>query len=80
MPRRSCTTPAWCFVTSGGMYLQQLRADDPEYRAEDYRPTRAYARSKRAQVELLPDLQERWGDFGISVSAMHPGWSDARFE
>lgn len=64
------------FVTSGGMYLQQLRADDPEYRAEDYRPTRAYARSKRAQVELLPDLQERWGDFGISVSAMHPGWSD----
>ncbi|MFN8099044.1 MAG: SDR family NAD(P)-dependent oxidoreductase [Dermatophilaceae bacterium] len=64
------------FVSSGGMYLQGLRADDPAYTTEDYRPTRAYARSKRAQVELLPHLQKRWGDFGISVSAMHPGWSD----
>ncbi len=64
------------FVTSGGMYLQELPADDPEDTGEDYRPARAYARSKRAQVELLPHLQERWGDEGISVSAMHPGWSD----
>lgn len=64
------------FVTSGGMYLQPLRADDPEYLAEDYHPTRAYARSKRAQVELLPHLQLRWGGHGIAVSAMHPGWAD----
>lgn len=63
------------FVTSGGMYAQKLRADDPEFRAGDYAPTTAYARSKRAQVELLPLLAERWQPSGVEVSAMHPGWA-----
>ena len=49
-------------VTSGGMYAQKLRADDPEYLTGDYSPTTAYARSKRAQVELLSLMGERWGD------------------
>lgn len=62
-------------VTSGGMYAQKLRADDPEYRLGDYSPTTAYARSKRAQVELLPLLTARWGD-GVLVYATHPGWAD----
>ncbi|GCD91516.1 putative short-chain dehydrogenase/reductase [Nocardioides sp. LS1] len=61
-------------VTSGGMYGQRLRADDPEYLTGDYSPTTAYARSKRAQVELLPVLQDRWE--GIDVHATHPGWAD----
>ena len=60
-------------VTSGGMYSQRLRADDPEYLTGDYSPTTAYARSKRAQVELLPALAARWDD--VDVSAMHPGWA-----
>lgn len=47
------------FVTSGGMYGQELPADDPEYVVGDYSPTTAYARSKRAQIELLPVLQQR---------------------
>lgn len=63
------------FVTSGGMYLQRLRADDPEYLAEKYAGATAYARSKRAQVELLELLQERWQGHGIRVSATHPGWA-----
>ena len=63
-------------VTSGGMYGQRLRADDPEYLQGDYSPTTAYARSKRAQVELLPVLDQRWGGSGISVHATHPGWAD----
>ncbi len=63
-------------VTSGGMYGQRLRDDDPEFRAGDYSPTTAYARSKRAQVELLPVLEERWRGDGISVHATHPGWAD----
>jgi len=62
-------------VTSGGMYAQKLRADDPEYLTGDYSPTTAYARSKRAQVELLPLMDERWGD-GVLVWATHPGWAD----
>jgi NAD(P)-dependent dehydrogenase (short-subunit alcohol dehydrogenase family) len=63
-------------VTSGGMYGQRLRADDPEYTHGEYSPTTAYARSKRAQVELLPVLSERWADDGIGVHATHPGWAD----
>ena len=66
-------------VTSGGMYAQKLRADDPDYLTGDYSPTTAYARSKRAQVELLPLLGERWGaDTGndVLVYATHPGWAD----
>ncbi|MGZ4454975.1 MAG: SDR family NAD(P)-dependent oxidoreductase [Nocardioides sp.] len=63
-------------VTSGGMYGQRLRADDPEYLQGDYSPTTAYARSKRAQVELLPVLDARWGGRGVSVHATHPGWAD----
>lgn len=63
-------------VTSGGMYTQRLREDDPEYVEGDYSPTTAYARSKRAQVELLPVLQQRWAPRGIEVHATHPGWAD----
>lgn len=63
-------------VTSGGMYAQRLRADDPEYLMGEYSPTTAYARSKRAQIELLPTLARRWGSHGVAVHAMHPGWAD----
>ena len=63
-------------VTSGGMYSQRLRADDPEFTQGEYSPTTAYARSKRAQVELLPELAERWSGDGIGVHATHPGWAD----
>lgn len=63
-------------VTSGGMYAQALRADDPSYRDGPYSPTTAYARSKRAQVELLGALDERWAADGVAVHAVHPGWAD----
>ena len=58
------------------MYGQRLRADDPEFTQGEYSPTAAYARSKRAQVELLPVLAERWSGDGIGVHATHPGWAD----
>ncbi len=64
------------FVTSGGMYGQRLRADDPAYLRGEYSPTTAYARSKRAQVELLPVLAQRWAGDGVVVAATHPGWAD----
>lgn len=63
-------------VSSGGMYAQRLRADDPEYRQGEYSPAAAYARSKRMQVEMLPLLADRWSLDGISVAVMHPGWAD----
>jgi NAD(P)-dependent dehydrogenase (short-subunit alcohol dehydrogenase family) len=63
-------------VSSGGMYGQALRADDPGYLTGDYAPTTAYARSKRMQVEMGPLLGERWTGDGITVATMHPGWAD----
>lgn len=63
-------------VSSGGLYGQTLRADDPGYHRGDYSPTTAYARSKRMQVEMLPLLADRWSLDGICTAAMHPGWAD----
>lgn len=63
-------------VSSGGMYAQPLRADDPAYLSGTYSPTTAYARSKRMQVELAPLLAERWAADGLTVAVMHPGWAD----
>ena len=63
-------------VSSGGMYGQALRADDPGYLTGDYSPTTAYARSKRMQVEMGPLLGERWAGDDITVATMHPGWAD----
>lgn len=64
------------FVASGGMYTQRLVLEDPEYVLSDYSPTVAYARSKRMQVELVPVLNARWRNHGVSVHGMHPGWAD----
>lgn len=63
-------------VSSGGMYGQPLRADDPGYTTGDYSPTTAYARSKRWQVEVAPLLGERWAADQVTVATMHPGWAD----
>lgn len=41
---------------------------------QEYSGTKAYARSKRTQVELLGHLQQRWGEHGVAVYATHPGW------
>jgi NAD(P)-dependent dehydrogenase (short-subunit alcohol dehydrogenase family) len=63
-------------VSSGGMYSQQLHADDPGCTTGDYSPTTAYARSKRWQVEMAPPLADRWVADRITVATMHPGWAD----
>ncbi len=63
-------------VTSGGMYAQSLPVDDPEYLDGEYKPATAYARSKRIQVSILPNLVQRWRPRDVSANAMHPGWAD----
>lgn len=63
-------------VSSGGMYAQELRADDPDYLRGTYSPTAAYARSKRMQVELAPLLADRWSLDRMTLATMHPGWAD----
>jgi dehydrogenase/reductase SDR family member 12 len=63
------------FVTSGGMYTQPLRVDDPEYTRGDYSGTLAYARTKRMQVHLAEEWARHLVGEGISVHSTHPGWA-----
>lgn len=67
--------PRVIWVSSGGMYTERLvvrRVDSPR----TYRPAVAYARVKRAQVELVKELHHRLGHrTGIAFHAMHPGWA-----
>lgn len=63
------------FVSSGGMYAQRLRIDDPEFLEGDYDGTAAYARTKRMQVVLAELWAQRLAEAGIAVHAMHPGWA-----
>lgn len=65
------------WVSSGGMYSQRLRLDDPNWkRRRTYDGVTAYAETKRAQVVLAELWAERLRHPPISVNAMHPGWAD----
>lgn len=60
-------------ISSGGMYGQRL--DDDLQNERDYKPAKAYARTKRAEVVLTEMWADRLADKGIVVHAMHPGWA-----
>lgn len=68
--------PRVVFVSSGGMYTQRLRIDDPEFHEEPFDGTTAYARTKRMQVVLAELWARRLSEQGVSVHSMHPGWAD----
>lgn len=71
---RSSTHPARIvFVSSGGMYTEQLDVDRLQS-PDDYEPAQAYARAKRAQVVLARTIDARMqGD--VVAHSMHPGWA-----
>jgi dehydrogenase/reductase SDR family member 12 len=75
LPTLAASRPARVVtVTSGGMYTQKLdvaRLESPD----DYRPTVAYARAKRAQVALTAQWQRRLGGTGVDAHVVHPGWA-----
>lgn len=62
-------------MASGGMYSQPLKMDRLNMTAADYKGAVAYARAKRAQVELAAYLGPRWAP-DVLVHAVHPGWVD----
>ena len=64
------------WVSSGGMYSEPLAVDRLELAKAEYDGTTAYARSKRAQVTLAEMFATRLASEGVSVDAMHPGWTD----
>jgi NAD(P)-dependent dehydrogenase (short-subunit alcohol dehydrogenase family) len=60
-------------VSSGGMYAQRLGTDLQSERGE-YRGTKAYARTKRAEVVLTELWAQRHAGTGVVFHSMHPGW------
>jgi NAD(P)-dependent dehydrogenase (short-subunit alcohol dehydrogenase family) len=62
-------------MSSGGMYAERLSVDDLEMGPADYEGARAYARAKRAQVELTAEWAVR-GPSSVAFHALHPGWAD----
>ncbi len=63
-------------VSSGGMYVERLDVDALQPNADTYDGVKAYARAKRAQVALVEEWTRRLGGTGVTINAMHPGWSD----
>jgi NAD(P)-dependent dehydrogenase (short-subunit alcohol dehydrogenase family) len=63
------------WMSSGGMYTQALDVDGLEMGEESYRGAVAYAKAKRAQVELVAALGPRWAP-EVFLHAAHPGWVD----
>lgn len=63
------------FVSSGGMYSEQLDVIGLENREPPYEGIKAYARTKRGQV-VLADLLAEQLDPPVRVHAMHPGWAN----
>jgi NAD(P)-dependent dehydrogenase (short-subunit alcohol dehydrogenase family) len=63
------------WMSSGGMYTQGLDVDEIEMSEDDYRGAVAYARAKRAQVELTQYLGPKWAP-EVIMHSVHPGWVD----
>jgi len=63
-------------MSSGGMYTKRLDVDDLLGPPGEFNGTTAYARAKRAQVELTAEWAARHPDDGIGFHAVHPGWVD----
>ena len=63
------------WMSSGGMYTQGLDVDTLEMDEDSFRGAVAYAKAKRAQVELVHHLGPEWSP-EIVMHAMHPGWVD----
>ena len=62
-------------VASGGMYPEKLDVEKLLASPDSYNGVRAYARAKRAQVELNVEWARRCGS-KVIFQAMHPGWVD----
>jgi NAD(P)-dependent dehydrogenase (short-subunit alcohol dehydrogenase family) len=65
-------------MSSGGMYSSGFDLDDPQLENVKYNPTKFYAQSKRAEVMLADEWQDREGSGGVTFCSMHPGWAETQ--
>jgi NAD(P)-dependent dehydrogenase (short-subunit alcohol dehydrogenase family) len=61
-------------MSSGGMYTQRLDTAALFDPPGAFDGTRAYARAKRAQVELNTEWARRFPGLDVGFHAVHPGW------
>lgn len=61
------------WMSSGGMYLKSFDSSQ-FFDGSDYDKVNVYANVKRAQVEVLPLINEAFAN--LHIYAMHPGWVD----
>lgn len=63
-------------MSSGGMYSSGFDLDDPQLENREFDGTKFYAQSKRAEVMLADEWQDREPEGGPVFCSMHPGWAD----
>ncbi|MCB1159525.1 MAG: SDR family NAD(P)-dependent oxidoreductase [Leptospiraceae bacterium] len=63
-------------VTSGGMYLTRLDVNNLQFLNGNYSGLKAYAQSKRAEVDLSLLWSKYYAKKGVTVNMVHPGWVD----
>ncbi len=62
------------WMSSGGMYVQDVDLEDLGWEQREWQGSRVYAQAKRAQVDLAREAAARH-EAPVQV-AMHPGWAD----
>jgi NAD(P)-dependent dehydrogenase (short-subunit alcohol dehydrogenase family) len=62
-------------MSSGGAYTERLSVADLEMGPDGFDGVTAYARAKRAQIELTLEWARR-GPAEVAHHALHPGWAD----
>jgi NAD(P)-dependent dehydrogenase (short-subunit alcohol dehydrogenase family) len=75
-PLRAAGAARVLTMSSGGMYTQRLDVEHLQSTPAHFDGTVAYARAKRAQVELNAAWAQRFPEAGIGFHALHPGWVD----
>ncbi|MFW7381563.1 MAG: SDR family NAD(P)-dependent oxidoreductase [Oligoflexus sp.] len=63
-------------VASGMIYAQKINLNDIESKEKPYQGNLAFARAKRALVDLTEIWADKWQEDHISVHSVHPGWAD----
>jgi len=63
------------FVSSAGMYTQKLDLDNLQSKKKKFDGTATYAQMKRAQIIMSEEFARRFEGSGVTVNAMHPGWT-----
>lgn len=60
-------------VVSGGLYTQGIALDDMAFANEPFNGPKAYARAKRALLDVSQHWAEQYPNLGLHI--MHPGWA-----